>query len=290
MAQMELTALIENQNQNQNQSQNKKLQSQHGLSLLLRVGDKTYLIDTGKDDKFMHNAQQMGIDLTQIDGVILSHNHFDHVGGLDALMKLNPNVQIYAKEELFQETYLKKSFVKIPIGMKREVRTQYKDHFHFFKTELVLDQHVKLHSIQVTNETYFMHSQTLTVKQDGDYLADRFEHELFVTVESANEIVVISSCSHNGIINIVENVKKKYPNKQIRSIIGGFHMIGFGLKKLGCEPDFIKDVAHILDQVSVDKVYTCHCTGKAAYEIIHEEIGDRIGYFATGDTIQLELH
>lgn len=284
MVQMELTALIENQ------SQNKKLKSQHSLALLLRVLDKTYLIDTGKDDKFIQNAQQMGIDLTKIDGVILSHNHFDHVGGLDALMKLNPNLQIYAKEELFQETYLKKLFVKIPIGMKRKIQAQYKHHFHFFKTELALTQYVKLHSIQVTNETYFMYNPTLTVKKDERYSADNFDHELFVTVESDHEVVIISSCSHNGIINIVENVQQKYPDKQIRSVIGGFHMMGFGFKKLGCEPNFIKEVAHILDQVSVDKVYTCHCTGPAAYSIIHEEIGDRIGYFSTGDTIKLELY
>lgn len=67
-------------------------------------------------------------------------------------------------------------------------------------------------------------------------------------------------------------------------------MMGFGFKKIGREPRFIKDVANILDQVCVDKVHTCHCTGLTAYAILQAEIGDRIAYFKTGDRIELELH
>ena len=70
-----------------------------GFSCLVELGDKTILFDTGGDPEvFAHNIDALGVDVTEIDCIVLSHEHWDHVGGIDVVLDANPDVSVYLPE------------------------------------------------------------------------------------------------------------------------------------------------------------------------------------------------
>ena len=79
--------------------------NEHGLSFYIETKKHKLLVDSGATDMFLHNADMLGIDLTQVDTFILSHGHYDHAGGLTAFAKINPNAKIYLKDSVGGEYY-----------------------------------------------------------------------------------------------------------------------------------------------------------------------------------------
>ena len=92
---MKLTTLIDNY------VEKASLYAEHGLSILIDTGIVKILFDTGQSDNFIHNAEVLGIDLKEIDFVVLSHGHFDHTGGLYPFLQLNKKAKIICKKEIF---------------------------------------------------------------------------------------------------------------------------------------------------------------------------------------------
>lgn len=76
-----------------------------GLAMLLDFGDEKILIDTGEQGNIVGNAGTLGIDLHQIDRVVLSHGHYDHTGGLIEFLKERGKVPVYAHPEIFSGHY-----------------------------------------------------------------------------------------------------------------------------------------------------------------------------------------
>ena len=83
----------------------KGLQGEHGLSLLVETAEHKVLFDTGASDLFIRNARLMGIDLAEVDLVVLSHGHRDHTGGLHHFLKLNSRARIVCKKDIFAPKY-----------------------------------------------------------------------------------------------------------------------------------------------------------------------------------------
>ena len=75
--------------------------AEHGLSLYIETGEHRLLFDTGLSGKFVDNASKMGIDLAQIDAVVISHGHYDHAGGLNAFFEINTKAKVYAQKAAF---------------------------------------------------------------------------------------------------------------------------------------------------------------------------------------------
>ncbi len=278
---LRVTSLIENQ------SHSEELYAEHGLSLYIEKDDQHYLVDTGETSRFMANALKMGIDLKKLDGVIITHNHSDHIGGLESLLEYNKDVKVYIKSAARSEFYYKKLFFKKYIGGAKELFSKYADRFIFVDDELRIAQDMILLSNTQMDKEYFCKDASLLEKKQGLLVPDNFQHELFLVIEQEQNVVIISSCSHNGVVNIVNTVKDKYRDKEISHIIGGFHMMGFGIRANNCSDDYIKEVAEILDQSCKGVVHTCHCTGKPAYDIMRKHVGDKISYFDTGSKIVL---
>lgn len=279
---LEILAIIENF------SSSPELHAEHGLSLYIRQNDEYYLLDTGASSKFLDNAQKMGVDLKTLNGVIISHNHYDHTGGLPALLEFNKEVKVYMKNFAKSEFYYKVLFFKKNVGEKKGLFETYADRFVFIDEDLRLSKSIELMSNNVYDHAYYCKDTNLLEKKNGKFVPDEFNHELFIVLEENEKLIIVSSCSHNGIVNIVNTVKRKYPNKLISHIIGGFHfaLIGMGSKpsKLNCTEGYIKEVAQILKR-SCNEIYTCHCTGKTAYDIMKKEIGDSVTYFDAGKKI-----
>lgn len=279
---LKITALVENVSHRQD------LEHEHGLSYYVETDQHKYLVDTGGSSKFIKNAESLGIDLLALDYVIISHNHSDHIGGLRLILELNSHVKILIKKAAQSEFYAKALFKKIYIGQERGVFEAFKDRIQWIESEFDLGEGNYILSDLVKDETYVCKDKGLLEKKGEIYVADAFEHELFSVFNLKEGLAVLSSCSHSGIVNLVNTVKKKFPEKEISYIIGGFHMKGVGLKKLNCSKEFVAMTANYLNKICTKAIYTCHCTGLPAYELMKSQLKDKIQYFSTGETLNFE--
>nr|WP_312983576.1 MBL fold metallo-hydrolase [Clostridioides sp.] len=276
---IKITSLLENVSNFDN------LRSEHGLSLYIEKDNLKCLLDTGGSDKFIENAKELGIDLNNLNWVIISHNHSDHIGGLETLLKYNKNVKVIIKSDAKGAFHYKKLFVSKYIGVDRNIFEIYKDRVIFFTKGCKISDNFYLRSDTVKDPYFICKDKALKEIKKGKLVPDEFNHELFLTIEEGNKVVVVSACSHSGIVNIVNTTKLLYPDKEISHIIGGFHMMGLGIKPLNCNENYINEVADILDKSCTEKILTCHCTGKKAYKIMKNRIGDKISYLSTGESI-----
>jgi 7,8-dihydropterin-6-yl-methyl-4-(beta-D-ribofuranosyl)aminobenzene 5'-phosphate synthase len=100
--------------------------------------------------------------------------------------------------------------------------------------------------------------------------------------------VILNSCSHGGIDNIVEEARQAFRGKEVEAVFGGFHLMGLrGTSSMSGKPKDIKALAKRLKALGVKHVYTGHCTGEPAFDILKGELGERLHYFHTGATAEL---
>ena len=162
---------------------------EHGLALYIEIQQYKLLFDTGATGRFVGNAAKLGIDLNEIDKVIISHGHYDHAGGLLKFCEINNHAQIYMQKNATEECYYKDTY----IGIDNRI-------LNLLQLKLV----------------------------DGSYkIDDDFSHEQSLVICTKKGNALISGCAHCGIINILEAYKKKFANEPM-VVISGFHMFKNG--------------------------------------------------------------
>ncbi len=261
---------------------NKEYKFEHGLSIYIEDGDKKYLVDTGQSGKFIYNANKLGVDISDIDAVFISHNHYDHTDGLSDFFKENKKAKVYLKDES-KFDYYAKPFMKV--SMKKGILSKNSERFLF------VDHEYKVGNIHILSDTnadkeFFCQDTRLLMKKGNKFIQDEFNHELFIAIEKDDMVHVISSCSHRGIVNILKSVKSKF-GKKIGIVYAGLHMSKNNGKAMNCSDEYFEKVCAELDNIGFEKIYTCHCTGLCAYGKLKEKFGDRIDYAQSGFELDL---
>jgi len=234
------------------------LEREHGLSVYLEHRGRRILLDTGRTGRFARNAQVLGVDLTRVDTAALSHGHYDHGNGLDTFFELCPHVPVRARPAVFDPHF----HGERDIGLKPELSERYRAHF------LLEDGPSDL--------------------GDGIHLVpDGVDHEQSLVVEGPSGLVVFNSCSHAGAGYIAKDILERFPGKKIAAYVGGLHLMGSaGLDSLGAAPGIVKNLARwLLDELGVGALYTGHCTGHPAFDLLKEAGGDRVHPIQTGTTL-----
>lgn len=261
---IKITTLVENS------VYGKGLQGEHGLSLLVDTGECRLLFDTGASDLFIRNARVLGIDLREVDFLVLSHAHRDHTGGLHHFLAMNGKAQVICKKELFRPKFKE----------ERENGVIHPDaldaaRFRFVEEVTELSPGVFIFpQLAITDEedTHFEHFFTLT---EGRKQADTFTDELALVLKQADEVSVLSACSHRGITNIIRTVQGHFPHASLKLVLGGFHIRNTAKEKFEVIARFFEN--HLPQQLGV-----CHCTGIDKYALFHQCFGDRAFYNYTG--------
>lgn len=263
----------------------KKLYCEHGLSFYIEINGKTIIMDAGASDKFALNAVMLRADLRNLDAAVISHNHYDHTGGLEALFKVCPNIKVFAKKDVAGNYYRKIGPFKIVICWNKHFLNRHRDRFVLFNHFQEVCEGFYVMGCEIFDEENTVRDRRLLKKENGKYIPDDFKHEIFAVAfpgkTREDGCVVISSCSHSGIVNILETVRFTWPESPITGVIGGFHLQNVP----GVGESFIKRTADELSRLSKGCVYTCHCTGEKAYAKLKHYMGDQIQTLKTGEEL-----
>ncbi len=268
---MRIRILIENESI-------KYYKNEHGLSLYIMHNDKKYLLDTGASELYVRNAALMDILMSEIDAAFLSHGHYDHSGGFGAFMRSNNEAPIYAMEGALGRFASDSGGVFHEIGVPLTVKEALANRVTFIKNITQVAEGVTLIPHSTPGLETIGKRAGLYVQREGEWVPDDFAHEMSVVFESEGELVVINSCSHAGLKNIVEEVKAVLPGKKVAAYIGGLHMKGKRDGKEICTytPEEVKALADYIKAEGLQVLYTGHCTGAPAYEMLRQELGSTI--------------
>ncbi|MEO0292618.1 MAG: MBL fold metallo-hydrolase [candidate division WOR-3 bacterium] len=230
-----------------NYTVDKNLRICWGFSCLINEG---ILFDTGESEEILEfNMKKLNVLPDRIKKIVISHNHFDHTGGIGAVLKLESNIDVYLLSDFSEE--LKKKITSLG------GRIIENDEF-----------------IEIEEGIY------TTGKIEGKYAENPISEEALV-VETKEGLIVITGCSHPLITDIVEKVKKEFPKDRIFMVFGGFHL----LDKDNREVEFI---AEKLKALGVEKVGPTHCTGEEAIRVFREKFGEKFIRIGVGTIINIK--
>ena len=246
--------------------------AEHGLSLYIEAAGKKILFDTGSSSAFADNAALLGVDLAQVDMAVLSHGHYDHGGGLQHFLRLNEHSPVYLSRHAFGQYYRGDEAY---IGIDQNLRQS--DRLILVDDELPLAEGLTLLSCNNCECRYPLDSAGLTEQQDDMFLPDQFRHEQYLLIEEGGRRVLISGCSHKGILNIMEWLRPDV-------LVGGFH---FMKQEVADGANLVLDEAAQVLAAYNTEYYTCHCTGLPQFAYLQAKMGDKLHYLAAGQVVEI---
>lgn len=250
-----------------------KLTAEHGFSLYLEKDNKKILFDTGQTGRFINNAKILGINISDIDAVVLSHGHYDHTGGLLEFVKYNRKAWIYAKKDIFLEKYKDHNqYIGIPFD-----QTLFSDRMVFIDKTTEFGEDIFIVpeiTIFNQNDTHF---DNMLIKKGDTYHPDEFLDEQFLVVKKSNSLIIITGCSHRGVTNIIK-AAVDYFNLEVEMLIGGFH---FRSKN----DEYVEKIIDNLKKFNIQNIGVSHCTGVDKYCLMKKRFGEKVFYNYTGKII-----
>jgi 7,8-dihydropterin-6-yl-methyl-4-(beta-D-ribofuranosyl)aminobenzene 5'-phosphate synthase len=254
-----------------NRSYDDSLETEHGLSILLETDRHRILLDTGASDVFIRNAKMMGIDLSTVDYVFISHGHSDHAGGLKHLTNINDEAKVIVSPNAINGIFYSRR------GNLHSITAEWPkiddDRLALIDQACAIaeDIHVIAHIPQ--NHPMPKGNQNLYVQNTaGDYIHDDFRHELALYVDG----LLFTGCAHSGLENILAACP--YP---VKTVVGGFHLLD------GQETE--EELAALAQRLKAKypntQFYTSHCTGDKVFATLKTVMGDLLQAFSCGMTI-----
>jgi 7,8-dihydropterin-6-yl-methyl-4-(beta-D-ribofuranosyl)aminobenzene 5'-phosphate synthase len=238
---------------------------EHGLSLYIETDTRRILFDMGQTDLFARNAETLGVDLSAVDTAILSHGHYDHGGGLSTFLAVNSAAPIYLSSAAFRPHY---NAAQKNIGLDTSLSSH--PRLRAVDGDLPLGDGLTLLSPCGRPRRHSLGSFGLTERVGDTFIPDDFRHEQYLLIQENTKRVLVSGCSHAGILDIVEWFTPDV-------LVGGFHV-----SKMLCGED-LAAIARSLAARETD-YYTCHCTGVEQYGFMGRYM-PRLRYLACGESI-----
>ncbi|OEG06065.1 MBL fold metallo-hydrolase [Aeromonas caviae] len=233
---------------------------ERGLALLLECDGLRVLFDSGRGRALCHNVAVMGIDLASLTHVVLSHGHYDHVGGVGSLPIYSDPIPLIACPDVFNERgYF------LPLLPRR---------YNLYRLSGDLDPrqlttrgllpHCSAEPVWLSERLVFLGSILRREQAKPSLLGymvrgGRVEKDLIsddsaLVYKSEQGLIVFIGCGHAGAENIIARAKEVCGDERIHAVIGGLHLKFSG-------PERAAALGAYLQEEAVEKLFACHCTG-----------------------------
>lgn len=266
----------------ENTSVSSEYKSKHGMCFYIETEGHKILFDLGPNDVFLKNAEKMGVDISKIDTVVISHGHRDHGGALKLFLEKNKTAKVYIHENAFEKHFIKVLGLNFNVGIDASLK--YHPQVILTKQRTVIDDNWMLFSGVESIELCSKSNNSLYAQKDGKTCLDDFSHEQSLIITEGENKILVAGCSHAGIVNIKRKAESIIDDK-LTHIIAGFHLYNPASGRK--ESDTL--VQAIAEQLNNDETcyYTCHCTGQKAFAVLKGVLSDKISYLSTGTVIEL---
>lgn len=260
---MKITTLIENT------TLSPDLTAEHGLSLFVETARHRFLFDAGQSNAFADNARKLGVELKTADFAVLSHGHYDHGGGMLRFLEKNRWARIYVNQNAFG-VYC--NGTRKYIGLDHRLRTS--DRLVLTGDEYAIAPGLTLYSCNDRHRSVPTDPFGLTEQVGEFFLPDDFLHEHYLLIEEDGKRILLSGCSHKGILNILEWFRPHV-------LVGGFHF-----KQLPPDSEQLRRYGESLAKYDT-LFYTGHCTGTEQYAVLKTILGDKLHAISTGSVLEI---
>jgi len=244
----------------------------HGFSALVEHGGIRVLVDTGTDGRvLLSNMEALGIEPDSIDYLFITHGHYDHTGGLKALLEARSKpLKVIAHPGIFRRRIaLKPRKREIGIPFTREELEELGAEFVLKKEPFEFAEGF-MSSGEIERITW---DRAVGYFPDGT--RDPVRDDAALIVDLGGSAAVITGCGHSGVINIVRHAER-ISGKPVKALIGGLHLIG-------AKEELLEDV---VKNVSA-KLYAGHCTGLEGFAYLRCRLGKRVEPLHVGRVIEL---
>jgi len=264
-----------------------------GISVLVEADDVNVLLDAGLSISAVHNADNLGIDLSKVDRIVLSHGHYDHTGGLRSMLlrmgRLNGmirqtgGVEVIAHPDIFALKYSRpKGGGERYIGMpfSREELESLGARFHLTAEPVKVSDNIMTTGEITMHTSYEQIGSEFYVKEGGSWRPDKLADDQALIIKTSLGLVVILGCAHRGVINTLLHAQKLTGIKSIHTVIGGTHL-------LSATEEQIRLTIGALKGFGIQRLGVSHCTGLPAAALLAHEFGDIFFFNNAGTQITL---
>jgi 7,8-dihydropterin-6-yl-methyl-4-(beta-D-ribofuranosyl)aminobenzene 5'-phosphate synthase len=260
--------------------------------------ERNLLVDFGYTPEILlNNLAILKIDPSRLDALVLSHGHYDHFGGLVGFLaankgKLKANLPFFVggedcfctRENIFGQfgALDRKAIIDANLSlMMAQAPAVVADHaFTSGKIAPVSFEKPLLptkEKVGVINGFGCFPDKMSPAKNTGTFIPDDFEHEISTNfVVKGKGLVVLTSCSHRGIINTIRQAQAVSGIQKVHAVIGGFHIVP------PLDDAYIHQVIASLQEINPDYLIPGHCSGDRFYDLARDAMGDKIIHSAVG--------
>jgi len=256
------------------------LRSEHGLAFWIETGQGYALFDTGQTAATLsHNLNLLDLKPQDADVLALSHAHYDHTGGLEAMLPKNTGIKIYAHSDLFQPRYSLREGEYRQIGLeitREDLSDRTELHLNDMPTEILPGLWTtggifERPEPEGRSAHHFIHT-------NEGWQPDPYLDDMSLVLKRAEGLVVICGCCHAGLLNTLFHVEREF-NAPVIAILGGTHLVTADEIYL----DHVTEVLH--DRYKGLQFYLNHCTGKHAYQALRRVFRTRVKAFPAGTIV-----
>lgn len=276
-----ITCLVDNTAQ-----RSSALWGEHGVAFLIETQTDRVLLDTGQSGTvLLHNMGVLGLDPRTISALAVSHAHYDHTGGLPALLeKTRPSLPLYAHADLFRERFSLHHDEPAPIGMPigRDALTS-RVTLHLSERPQAICPGVWTTGEIAPRPEPEGRSAHHVVRDAGGWAPDPYRDDLSLVIELPAGVVLLCGCCHAGLLNTLALVTHTF-DRPVIAIAGGTHLVSADQEQL----QHVGDV--LLEHRSIRRLYLNHCSGEEALHAMRIALGaDVVRSCPAGTELDLEV-